>query len=68
MAMTLRLPADLDLALTEIAERKHMSKHAVIIEATERFVVSQGRRADLDAAVDFVLQHDAELLDRLADA
>lgn len=68
MAMTVRLPEDVDRALTELAAKEHTSKHALLIEAVSAYTAARARRSDVDRAVDFVLDHDAELLRRLEDA
>lgn len=68
MAMTIRLPEDLDRALEAAAEREHTSKHALVVQGVELVVARSGRRGELNDAVDFVLSHDAELLRRLEDA
>ncbi|MGW9157476.1 CopG family ribbon-helix-helix protein [Microbacterium sp. NPDC055665] len=68
MAMTVRLPEELDARLEAIARARHMSKHAVIIEAVERFANSTSRSALVNSAVDFVLDNDKVLLERLEDA
>lgn len=68
MAMTLRLPEDLDRALAEIAERKHMSKHAVIIEAAERFAATESSTDQAVDIADRVAARYADLLRRLSDA
>ncbi|WP_136041911.1 MULTISPECIES: ribbon-helix-helix protein, CopG family [unclassified Microbacterium] len=68
MAMTVRLPDELDAQLEAIARARHMSKHAVIIEAATRFANDTSRSALVDSAVDFVLDNDKALLERLEDA
>jgi len=68
MAMTVRLPEELDAKLEAIARARHTSKHAVLIEAATRFVNDRARSAQVNAAVDFVLAHDSALLERLEDA
>lgn len=68
MAMTVRLPEELDAQLEAIARARHTSKHAVIIEAAERYVNSTSRAALVNSAVDFVLTNDSVLLERLEDA
>lgn len=68
MAMTVRLPAELDARLGEIAAQRHTSKHALLIEAADRFVADTHRSALVDAAVDFVFDNDKVLLERLEDA
>lgn len=68
MAMTVRLPEELDAQLGELAARRHTSKHALLIEAADRFVTDSHRSALVDSAVDFVLDNDKTLLERLEDA
>lgn len=68
MAMTVRIPEELDRQLDELAERDHVSKHSLLLQGAENIVRSRARRADIDAGIDFVLRHDAELLTRLEDA
>ncbi len=66
--MTLRLPEELDRALDEIAEAEHVSKHALVLQGVALVVARQRRRGLVDEALDFVLSHDADLLQRLEDA
>lgn len=68
MAINLRIPVDLDEQLEQLAEREHTSKHALILQSLEQLIRDRGRRAEIDRAVDFVLENDADLLARLADA
>ena len=68
MAMTVRLPEEHDAQLEAIARARHMSKHAVIIEAATRFANDTSRTALVNSAVDFVLTNDSALLERLEDA
>jgi predicted transcriptional regulator len=68
MAMTLRIPEELDAQLEAVAEMEHISKHALLLQAAQLIVERRGRRADIRNAIDFVVTHDAELLERLADA
>ncbi|MFE7198107.1 CopG family ribbon-helix-helix protein [Microbacterium oxydans] len=68
MAMTVRLPEELDAQLEAIARARHTSKHAVIIEAAARFVNDTSRSALVNSAVDFVFDNDKALLERLEDA
>jgi predicted transcriptional regulator len=68
MAINLRIPEELDAQLEDLAAREHTSKHALILQSVEQLVSDRARRAEVHRAVDFVLEHDAELLDRLADA
>jgi predicted transcriptional regulator len=68
MPMTLRLPAELDRELDAIAEAEHVSKHALVLQGVELLIARRSRRSAVDQAVDFVLNHDADLLRRLEDA
>jgi predicted transcriptional regulator len=68
MAINLRIPAELDARLEELATREHTSKHALILQGVEGLVRDRGRRDEIDRAVDYVLDHDAQLLTKLADA
>lgn len=68
MAMTLRLPEELDKQLEEIAAAEHTSKHALVLQGAQAIVDRRGRRQRIDEALDFVLTHNAELLRRLEDA
>ncbi|WP_417374402.1 ribbon-helix-helix protein, CopG family [Glutamicibacter protophormiae] len=68
MAMTLRLPAELDAELDAIAAAEHISKHALVLQGAELIVQRRSRGAQLADVLDFVTTHDAALLERLADA
>lgn len=68
MAMTLRIPAEIDARIDNIARARHVSKHAVIIEALDRFARDTDRASQVNVAVDAVLSRDSELLKRLEDA
>lgn len=68
MAMTLRLPAELDAELDELAAAEGTSKQAIVTDAVVSYLARKGRHAQLDDALAFVLDHDAELLRRLEDA
>jgi len=68
MAMTLRLPAELDEQLEALAASEHVSKQTIVTEAVAALVARKGRRRELDAALTWALEHDAELLRRLEDA
>lgn len=68
MAMTLRLPADLDARLERLAEARHMSKHALLIEAATRLVDSEERTAQATDIAAGVRERYADLLSRLEDA
>jgi predicted transcriptional regulator len=67
MAMTVRLPDDLNARLTSLAEEWHVSKHALLLQAAELLVAREQRKSEITAGVDRHLESDAELLKRLAD-
>lgn len=66
--MTVRLPAELDEKLEQIAAARHTSKHAVLIEAANRFVTDEFKTAMVLALTDEVAEDWAELFERLEDA
>jgi predicted transcriptional regulator len=68
MAMTVRIPEELDRRLDELAVREHVSKHSLLLQGAELVIRTRERREEIDRGIDFVLDHDAELLTRLADA
>ena len=68
MAMTVRLPAELDARLGELARQRHTSKHALLLEAADRFAASEDKTARVLAAVDEVTAEYADALRRLEDA
>ncbi|MCU1475574.1 MAG: hypothetical protein JWQ64_267 [Subtercola sp.] len=68
MAMTLRIPEGLDDQLDELAAREHTSKHSLLLQGAELIVRARSRREDINRGIDFVMEHDAELLKRLEDA
>jgi len=68
MAMTLRLPEELDRQLEELAAARGTSKHALVVEGTRMLV-------DLETKTDIVIEvaagvraRYADLLKRLEDA
>lgn len=68
MAMTVRIPAELDAKLEEIARARHISKHAVLIEAAERFVSNEAKTARVLTLADEVAERYAKVITRLEDA
>ncbi|WP_253905899.1 ribbon-helix-helix domain-containing protein [Arthrobacter sp. H5] len=68
MAMNLRLPEDLDRQLDDIAAASHTSKSALLLQGAQLIVDRHARRNLIDASLEFVKTHDAELLKRLEDA
>ena len=68
MAMNIRIPEGLDRQLDELAAREHVSKHALLLQGAELVVRARARREEVSRGIDFVMDHDAELLRRLEDA
>lgn len=68
MAMTLRLPEELDARLEQLAAARHTSKHALIVEAISSFVDTEGKTARVADIAGGVRSRYAELLQRLEDA
>jgi predicted transcriptional regulator len=68
MAMTLRLPAELDRKLEELAEVQHSSKQAVVLRALEDHVARETRRAQVIESLDETSRDYADLITRLEDA
>lgn len=68
MAMTVRLPAELDAQLEAIARARHISKHAVIIEAAARFANSESKTDRVLSIGEDIAERYAETLKRLEDA
>ena len=68
VATNVRIPAELDEALERLAAREHVSKHALLLQGARLVVDRAARRDEIDAGLDVILQRDAELLQRLADA
>ncbi|NJC21579.1 putative transcriptional regulator [Arthrobacter pigmenti] len=68
MAMNVRIPEELDRQLDEIASENHTSKSALLLQGAQLIVERHARRNMVNAALQFVSTHDAELLKRLEDA
>jgi predicted transcriptional regulator len=68
MALTLRIPEELDRQLEALAAERHISKHALLLQGAGLIVERYSRRGEIDAGLDFVLSHDADLLKRLEDS
>jgi hypothetical protein len=68
MAMTLRLTTEEEQILERLAQQLNLSKQKALIEAMKMVERDSARKRRIDQAVDFVLTHDKELMQRLADA
>ena len=68
MAMTLRLTAEEEQILERLASQLGTSKQKALIEAMKMVEQQAAKKRKLDQALQFVLSHDKELMQRLADA
>lgn len=68
MAMTLRLPEELDRRLEQLARERGTSKHALLIEASDRFVQSESKTNRVLGAIDEIGEQYADTIRRLEDA
>jgi predicted transcriptional regulator len=68
MAMTVRLPEELDAQLEELARARHTSKHAILIEAVDRFARQESKTDRVLAAIDEIGEQYADTIKRLEDA
>jgi hydrogenase maturation factor HypF (carbamoyltransferase family) len=68
MAMTLRFTEEEELILERLAKQLNLSKQKALIEAMKLVEKESLKKRRLREALDFVLTHDKELLERLADA
>ena len=68
MAMTVRFSPELDKQLQKIADARHTSKHALVLQAVEVLVETETKTDQVMASVERTLVRDAELLARLEDS
>ena len=68
MAMTLRLSEEDEVILTRLAEQLGLSKQKALLEAMRMVERESRKKRRVNEALQFVLSHDKELMDRLADA
>lgn len=68
MAMTVRLPEELDKQLEEIARARHTSKHAILIEAATRFASAENKTERVLRITDEITDRYADTIRRLEDA
>ncbi|GAA2650971.1 ribbon-helix-helix domain-containing protein [Paractinoplanes durhamensis] len=67
MAMTLRLPDDLDADLKKQAEYEGVSQQALIVKATREYVERYSKQRAVTEAVDRIKTQYAEALRRLGE-
>lgn len=68
MAMSVRISPELDEQLQKLADARHTSKNALVLQAIEELVIAQNKLDQVMASVERTLARDAELLARLEDA
>lgn len=68
MAMTLRLTTEEEQILDRLAKQLNLSKQKALIEAMKMVEQDSARKRRVDQALHYVLTHDKELMERLADA
>jgi hypothetical protein len=66
--MTLRLTQEDEEILTRLAEQLGLSKQKALLEAMRMVERESRKKRRVNEALQFVLTHDKELMDRLADA
>ncbi len=66
MAMTLRLPDDLDQRLQQLADAQGLSKQQLLVHAAREYVDREERTARTLANVDRIVRENTGLLDRLS--
>ncbi|MEY5146012.1 MAG: hypothetical protein RL224_326 [Actinomycetota bacterium] len=66
--MTLRLTAEEEQILERLATQLGTSKQKALIEAMKMVENQSAKKRKLEDALQFVLTHDKELMQRLADA
>ena len=66
--MTLRLTEEDEEILTRLAEQLGLSKQKALLEAMRMVERESRKKRRVNEALQFVLSHDKELMDRLADA
>lgn len=68
MAMTLRLPEELDKQLEALARARHTSKHAIVIEAATRFAHTEAKTERSVQLADEIIEQYADTIRRLEDS
>lgn len=68
MALTLRIPEELDHQLTELADSENVSKHSLVLESVRALIAEREHLKMVKEGLNYALTHDAETLERLADS
>lgn len=68
MAMTVRFSTELDEQLQKIADARHTSKHAIVLQAVEEYIVRDLRTQRVLESLDETSRDYAETIQRLEDA
>jgi hypothetical protein len=68
MAMTLRLTTEDEQILERLAEQLGLSKQKALLEAMRMVEQESRKKRRLEEAFNYVMTHDKELMERLADA
>jgi predicted transcriptional regulator len=68
MAMTVRIPEEMDAQLAALAKRRHTSKHALLLEAADRLLREAVTTEEAVTIARSVADRYSELLKKLEDA
>ena len=68
MAMTLRLTTEDEQILERLAQQLGLSKQKALLEAMRMVEQQSRKKRRLEEAFNYVMTHDKELMERLADA
>ncbi len=68
MAMTVRFSTELDEQLQKIADARHTSKHALVKQAVEEYLMRDNKTRQVLESIDKTSRDYAETIERLKDA
>lgn len=68
MAMTVRLSPELDEQLQKVADARHTSKHALVLQAVEDLVLNDDKARRVLGSLDETSRDYAEMIKRLEDS
>ena len=68
MAMTVRFSPELDAQLQKVAEARHTSKHALVLQAVEEHLMQEVKTRRVVESLDETTRDYAETIERLKDA